>query len=1224
VTPVEKYLQRLVEIRSSGAGTDETSYYTALHSFFEEVGKSLKPRVRCVLQLKNSGAGHPDGGFYTPDQFQNKAYESPIPGQNPSRGAIEVKPTKDDAFVTAQSDQVTKYWKEYGQVLVTNYRDFVLVARDMDGNPVRVAPFRIAPDEKSFWKAAAQPKKTAAEIGERLLDFLKLAMSSQAVMTKPEEVAWVLAYYAREAKWRVEAHSELEALATVRGALEQALGIKFEGTKGEHFFRSTLVQTLFYGVFSSWVLWSKQHPPKNKEKFDWKLAQWSLKVPMIRALFEEVATPGKLGPLGVVEVLDWTAAALNRVDRGSFFMAFQEQEAVQYFYEPFLEAFDPKLRKELGVWYTPIEVVKYMVARTDQVLREELHIEDGLANSNVYVLDPACGTGAYLVAALNTVRETLKAKGDDDLVALKVKQAAMNRVFGFEILPAPFVISHLQLGLILQNLGAPLSTTGTERVGVYLTNSLTGWKPPKGAKLKLAFPEMEAERDAADQVKREAPILVVIGNPPYNAFAGVSPAEEEGLVEPYKGMYFIDKVNKKTGKTVKAKTGEPVKVKRYKLSDPESQGGWDIRKFNLDDLYVRFFRLAERRITEGKPNKGVISYISNFSYLSDPSYAIMRKRMINGFEKIWVDSMNGDSRETGKTTPDGKPDPSVFSTESNREGIQLGTAICVMVRGSKQDGSTVVRYRDFWGVTKRKDLMASLNAKDIDAAYQSSKPSRANRYSLRPTSIVPEYDSWPRPIDFCAEAPISGLQEMRREALIDIDKSVVRDRAKGYFDSGVTWDEMKGFGTALTQSTDGFDAPAVRKKLQEAEKFSEDRVLRYQLYPLDARWCYWTPTPPLWNRPRPALAAQRWDDNAMFVVRMFAERAREHAPLIVTKNLPDYHLLRPNAVAIPFRLKHEQPQSDDGQIRLIKAREDVPTEPTANLSDNARQYLAALGLKDPDHDASLSSAIWLHSAAIGYSPLYLSENTSGIRYNWPRIPLPDSSKLLLQSAELGRALADLLDTDTPVKGVTSGLLRLDLKAIANFTLVAPASFDPDEPTKHLKIKAGWGHEGKDGITMPGKGHLAERKYKPDERESFKTGGALFGFTPEQMLSQLGESTFDIYLNDNAYWRNIPQAVWEYTIGGYQVLKKWLSYREFKLLGRAITTNEADLFRDMVRRITAICLMQPAFDANYTMIKAATYTWPATPDLENVETNFSSQNTSDYEAGGEEATAEIDS
>src|SRR5947207_8444286 len=174
---------------------------------------------------------------------------------------------------------------------------------------------------------------------------------------------------------------------------------------------------------------------------------------MISALFEQVATPTKLGELGLVEVLDWTAASLNRVKRGEFFTRFEENQAVQYFYEPFLEAFDPELRKALGVWYTPPEIVQYMVTRVDTVLREELGIADGLADPRVYVLDPCCGTGAYLVAVLQRIAATLAAQGGDALAANDLKQAALTRVFGFEILPAPFVVAHLQIGLLLQNRG---------------------------------------------------------------------------------------------------------------------------------------------------------------------------------------------------------------------------------------------------------------------------------------------------------------------------------------------------------------------------------------------------------------------------------------------------------------------------------------------------------------------------------------------------------------------------------------------------------------------------------------------------------------------------------------------------------------------------------------------------------------------------------------------------
>jgi hypothetical protein len=1198
-TYVETYLQELQEIRSSGEATSETSYYPPLRDLFNSVGGELKPKVRCILTLKNRGAGLPDGGLFTKDQFQRLKANEPLPGQKPGRGAIEVKPTSDDAWVTADSDQVTKYWREYGQVLVTNYRDFVLVGRDAEGAPVKLASYSLAADEKAFWRLAARPRKAAQEQGARFVDFLKLAILSPAILVAPKDVAWILAYYAREAKARVEAQAELPALANIRAALEQSLGLEFEGEKGEHFFRSSLVQTLFYGVFSAWVLWSKRHPSKHgiakeysslssTERFDWRLAQWSLRVPMIRVLFEQVATPGQLEPIGLVEVLDWTEGALNRVDRSEFFARFQEQEAVQYFYEPFLEAFDPELRKELGVWYTPIEIVKYMVARTHAVLREELNLEDGLADPNVYVLDPGCGTGAYLVEVLKTIAATLKAKGIDALAAQDVKQAAMHRIFGFELLPAPFVISHLQLGLLLQNLGAPLAEDPNERVGVYLTNSLTGWEPPKGAKLKLAFPEMEAERDAAEKVKRDAPILVIMGNPPYNAFAGVSPAEEEGLVEPYKGVYWVEKVNKK-GKTVKDKQGQPVRQRRYKLTDPESLGGWDIRKFNLDDLYVRFFRLAERRLTE-KSNKGIISYISNYSYLSDPSYVIMRERLISNFGKVWIDCMNGDSRETGKTTPLGMPDPSVFSTEKNPEGIRLGTAICLMLRSDKLRTPTV-NYRDFWGVDKRKELLNSLETK-TDRNYELARPSKANRFSLRPSSVTPEYDSWPRPIDLCGEAPISGLQEMRGEALINIDRKKVRDFAQAYYDPRVSWNELQVSPNGLTDAEKGFDEQ-VRLQVQATEKFREDRIKSYALYPLDPRWCYWTPTPPLWNRARPSLVAQEWAGNSFFIVRMFAERAKEGPPLMNTSFLPDYHLLRPNAVAIPYRVRPEELE-DDGHHGRIKAREDISQEPTANLSLRARQYLAALGIENPDGNSNSAAAIWQHSLAIGYSQRYLSENVYGVRYNWPRIPLPASEEAFVKSAELGERVAELLNTEAKVEGVTASAIRPELRVIGNTTAVEGGSFD--DPARDLLIDAGWGHPGKEGVTMPGKGKLVERDYTNVEREAIVQNAAALGLSTEQALAQLGERTCDVYLNARAYWQNIPVKVWDYYIGGYQVIKKWLSYREGKLLGRALTVEEAHYVRDMARRIAAICLLQPHLDANYTAVKADTYAWPiSSPD-----------------------------
>ena len=123
---------------------------------------------------------------------------------------------------------------------------------------------------------------------------------------------------------------------------------------------------------------------------------------------------------------------------------------MQYFYEPFLEAFDPELRRQLGVWYTPPEVVAYMVAKVDAALKTELNIPDGLADPRVCVLDPCCGTGAYLVEVLRRIYATLRAREGDALAGQAIQQAMRERIFGFEILPAPFVVAHLQIGILLK------------------------------------------------------------------------------------------------------------------------------------------------------------------------------------------------------------------------------------------------------------------------------------------------------------------------------------------------------------------------------------------------------------------------------------------------------------------------------------------------------------------------------------------------------------------------------------------------------------------------------------------------------------------------------------------------------------------------------------------------------------------------------------------------------
>ena len=290
---VEAYFSHLRLVQTSGGATNERSLYLPLANLLNAVGGALRPKVFCVQELADQGVGHPDFGLYTTQQVQKG---KPKSGQKPERGVIEVKPIAVDAWLTAESDQVASYWQGYRQVLVTNARDFVLVGEDKSGHPVRLESLRLADSAAQFDAKLEHPRAFANEVGPGLGEYLTRVLSHSASLAEPKDVAWLLASYARDGLARVERAGDATSLATLRQALEESLGVKFDGDQGAAFFRSTLVQTLFYGVFSAWVLWARQTPPPSG-LFNWHEAVWHLRVPVLRALFQQLSDPGKLQPL---------------------------------------------------------------------------------------------------------------------------------------------------------------------------------------------------------------------------------------------------------------------------------------------------------------------------------------------------------------------------------------------------------------------------------------------------------------------------------------------------------------------------------------------------------------------------------------------------------------------------------------------------------------------------------------------------------------------------------------------------------------------------------------------------------------------------------------------------------------------------------------------------------------------------------------------------------------
>ena len=1018
---VRDYLKAIAAVQH--AGTPELSHYTALDNLFNAVGAQLKPPVRAVVHPSEAGGKQPDFGLFS----QNAA-------DAPDRGVVEVKAIAADLDELIASQQVADYWREHQLVLATNLRQFALIGEDRSGAQVELERYSLADSPDEFAQLLARPQLAANRHAVSFAEYLARVMEHRTQIAEPRDLARLLASYARDALARVADAQAETSLKPIRDALQQALGMQFTGDDGNNFFRSTLVQTLFYGVFAAWVLRAREG---RADSFDWRLTAQYLQVPVLRVLFHQLTDPGTLKQLNLVNVLDWTEAALERVDAEKFLARFEQGEAVQYFYEPFLEAFDPELRKQLGVWYTPREIVQYMVARVDRALRDDLGIPRGLADERVYVLDPCCGTGAFLVETLRRINDSSQSLGAAAGEALR--KAARERVFGFEIMPAPLVVAHLQIGLALEQLGAGLRDD--QQAGVFLTNALTGWD--ETVTEALAFPELQAERERANEVKRERPILVVLGNPPYNGFAGVAVDEERELTEAYREVHGVD------------------------VPRPEGK--------SLYDLYVRFFRMAERRITE-RTGEGVVCFISNYSWLAGLSFPGMRERYLDVFDAVRIDSLNGDKYRTGKLTPDGDPDPSVFSTEEAPVGIQVGTAIATLVRKREHVGVRAVEFRNLWGVNKRAELLESAVAAPDDL-YGTLSPHAGLGLPFAPAIVSDDWFEWPSLTDLFPRY-FPGVITGRDALFVDHDPGILLSRVDNFL------------------AEVGWPVP------DDAE------VVRYTYRPFDSRWVWWSAVKGLLDRPRPEHKPHVFTGNVWIEARK-REAQSEYARGTVTSHLADNF---GNGISTFFPLYLR----DDQFGELVDGVKQVP-----NLSDLALRYIES-------HNATPSD-LFHHALATLHDPAYREENAGGLRMGWPRIPLPDDRQTLMTSAERGRTLARLLDTEA------------DATDLLDDSIAVPTKLDGSQmENDDFKITAGWGHHGQNKTVMPGQGKLTQHS-----------------------------EAVDVWLNDHTYWANVPRPVWQYRLGGYQVLKKWLSYRDHKVLNRPLKLDEVNHFTQTARRIAAI-------------------------------------------------------
>ena len=444
-----------------------------------------------------------------------------------------------------------------------------------------------------------------------------------------------------------------------------------------------------------------------------------------------------------------------------------------------------------------------------------------------------------------------------------------------------------------------------------------------------------------------------------------------------------------------------------------------------------------------------------------------------------------------------------------------------------------IRFRQFWGVNKREDLLASLENPNFDAAYEQITPIAANQFLLRPGTATADYTQWPSLPELSAIQPLNGLMEKRGGALIDADRSALEARIQIYLDPDKPMEDVRAVAPGLADDRAAFKAKSARRAII-GKGYDERQLRRYWLRPFDIVWAYTDLTPSVWNRSRPDLQHVLPEATGFLISRAQGVANPEGFPTCWTPHLTDDHGLRTDAFVWPII-------------------ENLSGAARPNLSQKILDWLASISIAV---NAQTPSQVWHHALAITYSPEYLTEHADGIRQGFPRIPLPNDASLLGRSAALGAQIAALLDPDTPVDGVTHGTIRPELAAIA-----VPHGHD-------YALTAGWGNRTNNGVTMPGRGTSTLRPYTQAEAATANHAALL------------GESTMDIHLNALSYWANIPKQVWETHIGGYQVIKKWLSYREQSITNRPLTANEVEHVMQTARRLAAILLLTPELNESY--------------------------------------------
>ena len=483
--------------------------------------------------------------------------------------------------------------------------------------------------------------------------------------------------------------------------------------------------------------------------------------------------------------IDSIINAVNAYNKNMFYSQFststEKEDPFIYAYEYFLKEFDSKTRNARGVFYTPIEAVRYIIKSIDEILKDKLNISDGIYGEEVHILDFAAGTGTFMLGAIEKAFENAKQNGIAGVWENIVSDFILKRLYGFEFLIVPYVLAHFRIHEYLKDLNYDYKKK--DRLQLYLTNTLDN---SAGGQVKM-FPQMQAESDNAYKIKNEEPILVIMGNPPYN-----NKSEEINRKE------WIENL-----------------LKDYKENLNE-------KKINLDDNYIKFIRFAHWKMENAE--KGIIGIIVNNSFISGVTHREMRRKLMQTFDEIYILDLHGNVNK-GERCPDGSLDFNIFNIK------EVGVCIALFVKtGLKNNKNKGIYFNEVFGTQdyKKNYLIDKSIADEKWVELEDDKKWHWFTKVKSNEKYLNEFIGLNKIFDNIN----SGVKTDRDSLFIDKDKNELTKRMKILFSKNLNEDFINKYNV---KNSSGYK---LVEKIKN-ENFEENNIIKMHYRPFDFQFIYY-------------------------------------------------------------------------------------------------------------------------------------------------------------------------------------------------------------------------------------------------------------------------------------------------------------------------------------------------------------------------------------------------